>query len=155
AYVVPEGDGADDATDRRDEQVAKWHAVWEETYGEDAPDVDATFNTIGWNSSYTGLPFSDDEMREWLDHTAARIQSLRPERVLEIGCGTGMILFQIAPQCVQYTGLDFSETTLGHLHEQVASRGLSHVKLSCRAAHELDELEGEQFDTVIINSVAQ
>src|SRR5262249_52932361 len=81
AYVVPAEDGPADSMDRRDEQVARWHSVWEETYGHDAPARDTTFNTIGWNSSYTGLPFSDDEMCEWLDHTAARIQSLRPERV--------------------------------------------------------------------------
>ena len=34
------------------------------------------------------------EMREQVDATVARIRALRPQRVLEIGCGTGLLLFR-------------------------------------------------------------
>ncbi len=153
AYVVPDANAPTETSDGRTEQIAQWQAVWEDTYSQNAANGDATFNTIGWNSSYTGLPFSAEEMREWLDTTVARILALRPTRVLEIGCGTGLILFQVAPHCERYVGLDFSEKTLCRLQEHVTRSGLDHVDLLRRAAHEIDDLDG--FDTVIINSVTQ
>ncbi len=38
----------------------------------------------------------DDDMREWLEHTVQRILALRPGRLLEVGCGSGLLLFRIA-----------------------------------------------------------
>jgi amino acid adenylation domain-containing protein len=162
AYVVPrgkgqDGDGREAGGERRAEQVARWQTVWEETYGRSAPHPNATFNTIGWDSSYTGLPIPEEEMREWLGHTVGRIQSLRPARVLEVGCGSGLLLFRIAPHCAGYTGLDFSEAALRYLCRQLAvpEPQLPQVNLLHRAAHELDGLQGEAFDTVVLNSVIQ
>jgi amino acid adenylation domain-containing protein len=163
AYVVPQRDGApgsdgrDAAGDRRAEQIVQWQAVWEETYSRSAPHQDATFNTIGWDSSYTGLPIPDDEMREWVEHTVERIRLLRPARVLEIGCGTGLLLFRLAPECTRYTGIDFSEAALRFLRQQLAGaqRRLPQACLLQRAAHELEGLDAEGFDTIVINSAIQ
>ena len=71
-----------------------------------------TFNIAGWKSSYTGQPIAAEEMQEWVAETVARILALKPQRVLEIGCGTGLLLARIAPHCEHYTGTDFSETAL-------------------------------------------
>ncbi len=106
AYVAPGlPDEASGGADRASEQVAQWRAVWEETYG----GRDAAFDTVGWDSSYTGLPLPDDDMREWLDHTVGRILALKPARLLEVGCGSGLLLFRVAPHCQHYTATDFSE----------------------------------------------
>ena len=48
---------------------------------------------------------------EWKkdDHTTVDdILALKPRRVLEIGCGTGLLLFRVAPHCESYVGVDFS-----------------------------------------------
>jgi amino acid adenylation domain-containing protein/thioester reductase-like protein len=161
AYVVPDyQDNHSDhngAAERRSEQVSQWRTVWEETYSKDASDTDPTFNTIGWNSSYTGLPIPQDDMREWLDHTITRLLDLGPSRVAEIGCGSGMLLFRMAPRCQAYTAIDFSEAALHFLRRQLAvtQRRLPQVSLLQRAAHELDGLPSQTFDTVILNSVIQ
>ncbi|HEY7424336.1 MAG TPA: amino acid adenylation domain-containing protein [Gemmataceae bacterium] len=162
AYVVPDfqarnPDGQHVGTDQREEQVSQWRSVWEDTYGRGAREQDSTFNTVGWNSSYTGLPIPETEMREWVDHTVARIRALRPCRVLEIGCGSGLLLFPLAPSCAHYTGLDFSQGALRHLEQQLAlpERRLPQVNLLHRAAHELEDLEAGSFDTVLLNSVVQ
>ncbi|MGH7294093.1 MAG: MupA/Atu3671 family FMN-dependent luciferase-like monooxygenase, partial [Polyangiaceae bacterium] len=65
AYVVPR-DGAHglDAAGAH-----RWRTIWDATYQEteSAAGIDATFNTAGWTSSYTGAPVPDEEMRAWVD----------------------------------------------------------------------------------------
>ena len=92
-------------------------------------------------------------MREWRDATVARILSLEPKRVLEIGCGTGLLLLRVAPQCSLYVGTDFSAATLAQLQPHITD--LPHVRLLERTADDLEELDADALDTVIINSVSQ
>ncbi|HEX2092144.1 MAG TPA: amino acid adenylation domain-containing protein, partial [Longimicrobiaceae bacterium] len=150
AYVVP-----DLAADARNagEQVAGWEAVFDETYGGGGAEADPTLNLTGWNSSYTGEPIPREEMREWVERTVDRILALRPERVLEIGCGTGLLLFRVAPHVRQYHGTDFSGVALEHVRRHLD--GLPQVTLSEREADDLEEFAGAGFDTVVLNSVAQ
>jgi amino acid adenylation domain-containing protein len=86
-----------------------------------------------------------------------RTGDLGPSRIAEIGCGSGMLLFRIAPRCKAYTGIDFSDAALHFLRRQLAvpERHLPQVSLLQRAAHELDGLESQAFDTVLLNSVLQ
>ncbi len=108
-----------------------------------ASPADPTFNISDWNSSYTGLPIPEQEMREWRDHTVARIKALAPQRVLEIGCGTGLLLFPIAPHCERYLGLDFSGEVVRYLGEQLSriERPLPQVTLEQRTADDLGHIE--------------
>src|SRR3989337_815490 len=55
----------------------------------------------------TGQHIPAEEMRIWVDDAVKRILSLQPSRVLEIGCGTGLLLFRIAPHSLRYWGPDF------------------------------------------------
>jgi SAM-dependent methyltransferase len=95
-------------------------------------------------------------MREWRNTTVERIAALQPRRVLEIGCGTGMLLFRIAPQCAFYLGTDISSRELDFVRQQLLRPELRmpQVVLECRAAHEAIE-QRERFDVVVINSVVQ
>jgi SAM-dependent methyltransferase len=95
-------------------------------------------------------------MQEWLDETIARIQAVNPRRVLEIGCGVGLILSRIAPQCEIYIGTDFSEAGIEHARLACQkTEELKHVVLLERLADDFDGFEANQFDTIVINSVAQ
>jgi natural product biosynthesis luciferase-like monooxygenase protein len=147
-YVIPrEGASAGGATDA-------WHAIWNETYTQGGTG-DGALNTVGWRSTYTGEQIPEEEMREWVDMTTERILSLSPRRVMEIGCGTGMLLLRIAPRVDHYTGVDFSQAALDHVRREADARGLGDVvSLSRRAADTVGEVEG-QFDTIVINSVIQ
>ena len=46
--------------------------------------------------------------QEWVQGAVDRILALKPARVLEIGCGSGLLLFRLAPHCQYYCGTDFS-----------------------------------------------
>jgi amino acid adenylation domain-containing protein len=164
-YVVPGFSGkVPDKNSIRDvvhlvqqEQVSDWEAVWNDTYKEAAPVADPRFNITGWNSVYTGQPIPPEEMREWVDHTVERVLSLKPQQVLEIGCGSGLLLFRIAPHVREYHGTDLSQIALNDLSLQLAAAGeeFRHVSLSRRLADDLSDLPPGGFDTIILNSVVQ
>ncbi|MGH8571629.1 MAG: amino acid adenylation domain-containing protein, partial [Gammaproteobacteria bacterium] len=119
-YLVPETGSAEvraHLEDLRREQVELWQDLHEDSYRDELLRGDATFNVIGWDSNYTGLPLPEADMREYVDFTVERILSLRPRHVLELGCGTGLILFPLLPHCASYTGTDLSHVTIGRLRE--------------------------------------
>src|SRR5260370_19580021 len=95
-------------------------------------------------------------MREWRWAAVDRILGLRPRRVLEIGVGSGLVLSELAPGCVEYWGTDFSAPTIRKLGSAVAGqRWGDRVRLLAQPAHVTDGLPQGHFDTIIINSVVQ
>ncbi|MGB3509032.1 MAG: amino acid adenylation domain-containing protein, partial [Microcoleaceae cyanobacterium] len=98
-----------------------------------------------------------EQVQEWLKQTVERIVSLKPKRVMEIGCGTGQIILEIAPQCSYYLGTDYAALALQALEKQLQTSqySLPQVTLACQAADEFQDIEPASFDTVIIHSVAQ
>lgn len=155
AYVVPQP-GADADADG-EEQVAEWESVFSRTYAEEPGTDDGDFNIVGWNSSYTGEPLPAHEMRVWVETTVDRIRALDPDRVLEIGCGTGLLLSRIAPHCTYYLGTDISQQGLDFVRERIVGplTGTARVELQKRDADDFEGLAEGAFDVVVINSVAQ
>ena len=102
-----------------------WENLWDEAYRDgEAPSF------IGWNSSYTGTAIPEEEMQEWLDGTVERIDGFRPDRVLEIGCGVGLILQHLAPRCGVYRGTDISASAIADLEAWLKTQvGMEHVEL--------------------------
>ena len=135
------------------EPVAAWESRFDYLYAQEPTEPDPSFNIIGWNSTYDGLPIPRSEMVEWLEDTIERIHSLKPRRILEIGCGTGMLLFRLAPRCESYLGADLSATALDYLRPHVAS--LPQVQLMQRPADDFTGVAAESVNGVILNSVVQ
>lgn len=134
------------------ELVIQWKQIHDETYS----NADPCPSFIGWNSSFDGLPIPNEQMMDWLDGTLYRIRSLAPRRVLEIGCGTGLLLEQLAPGCDVYRGIDFSREAIERLRAWRATRpDLQHVELEQCSALEFEATLPATYDTVIINSVIQ
>src|SRR5581483_5483971 len=158
AYVIPNPDykAAENqsSTGLGDEQLQQWESAWDQTYQQIAADTATDFNIAGWNSSYTGLPIGQDEMREWVEATVDRIRGLRPKRILELGCGTGLLLLRLARSCRHYHGIDFSESALASIRRRLGNEKLP-VTLSRGAADDLSGIAARSFDTVVLNSVAQ
>jgi acyl-CoA synthetase (AMP-forming)/AMP-acid ligase II/SAM-dependent methyltransferase/acyl carrier protein len=138
------------------EHVSQWAMTYDETYERAGKSAEATFNIAGWNSSYTGQRISEEEMQVWVETTVARISALRPKHIWEIGCGTGLLLFRLAPKCERYHGTEISQSALDFLGQQLAQSQpkLPQVTLDRKAAHEFDGV-GSGYDTVILNSVSQ
>jgi amino acid adenylation domain-containing protein len=154
AYIVPQ-DFPQELPQLQDEQVRQWQNLYDQTYRQPVDERDSTFNIVGWNSSYTGQPIPAEQMREWVSDRVEQILSLQPQRVLEIGCGTGLLLFQIAPHCTQYWATDFSPVSIQYVEQQLATQVLPGVKLFQRMATDFEGIEANTFDAVVLNSVVQ
>jgi amino acid adenylation domain-containing protein/non-ribosomal peptide synthase protein (TIGR01720 family) len=162
AYVVPTRQFAESAEHSpwaglHTDQVGQWQAVFEETYSTPLPDHAPTFNTVGWNSSYTGELLPDEDMQEWVTGAVSQIAALQPKNILEIGCGTGLLLVPLAATCQQYVGTDFSARVLRDLEQHLAQleQPLGNVTLHHRTADNFEGIKPASFDVVVLNSVIQ
>ena len=159
AYVVPSKDGLQDircnhSADLRNETVDQWKALFDETYA--AGEIGKGPSFVGWNSSYTKTALPEEEMREWVTTTVERIAALRANRVLEIGCGIGLLLQHLAPLCQVYRGTDISSFAIAELKRWTTTQqAFQHVELFQGQAIALDDMCSNEFDLVILNSVVQ
>jgi amino acid adenylation domain-containing protein len=154
AYVVPM---PTENEDFQGQQVELWQQVFNDTYHENLNLIDdPTLNLAGWNDRYTGQSYSKAVMQEWRDTVVDQILELKPKRVWEIGCGTGMLLFEIAPHTHHYLGTDFSSSALHYIEQHIKQEYFhDRVTLKANAAHQFDGIETDTYDTVIMNSVIQ
>ncbi|HEX5254707.1 MAG TPA: amino acid adenylation domain-containing protein, partial [Mycobacterium sp.] len=140
------------------EIVEEWQQLYDELYGAEVAMPDFGMDFRGWNSSLTGEPIPLEEMIEWRSATVDRIMALRPQRVLEIGVGSGLLLSQVAPHCAEYVATDMSAVVidnLGRSLEQLQIPWRDRVHLLTRPAHVTETLPQGHFDTIIVNSVVQ
>ncbi|MEM9742741.1 MAG: amino acid adenylation domain-containing protein [Pseudomonadota bacterium] len=158
AYLVP---AVDPPVAHRGSNDPHWREIWDRTYegsfgtqnsGTGGGDEDFS----GWNSSFTGEALDPESMRVWVDETRKRILQLNPNRVLELGAGTGLILCAVAPHVADYYATDFSPVAVRALEQRIASVPALAERARCAvmAAHDVDRVS-DQADTIVINSVTQ
>jgi amino acid adenylation domain-containing protein len=154
AFVIPALDTMASDTDEADlTLVFDWQVLWGQTYRE-SDSNDPSFDTAGWTVRESKQRIPDDEMHEWIETTVQRVLEFKPRRVLEIGCGTGMLLFRIAPFCERYVALDPSADAIEKLKTELLRMEITHVSLKTGYAHN-PEVGEEKFDLIILNSVVQ
>ena len=138
--------------------IKNWQTIYENINqgGVDSNTAKSSiFNTAGWNNSYTGARFSEEEMEEWVSAIAARILAFKPQKVLEIGCGLGLLFFKIVSHCQSYVGTDFSKNALNFI--KATEKALAKDKNIALLHKEAIDFQGlpKDFDTIILNSVVQ
>ncbi len=115
----------------------------------------------GWKSAVDNIAFSQEIMHDWLASTIKTILLECDEnktknkelKILEIGCGTGLVLFKMLPYCKKYIGTDISQSIVSSLKKKIKSQ--EHVTILQCAAHEVHNIINEKFDVIILNSVIQ
>jgi SAM-dependent methyltransferase/acyl carrier protein len=160
-YVVPDQQTVLIREPEREAQlVGQWQGVHEGQYSGSKSKADAPAllgeDFGGWNSSYTGAPIPLEQMHEWRTAVVDRIRALGPQRVLEIGVGSGLLLTHLAPDCDEYWGTDFSAATIQTLQASVASQPWGNrERLRVQPADVAEGLPEGHFDVVVLNSVVQ
>lgn len=174
AWLVVSAQNEQETQLLQQERVNLWQSLHEDSYQGDSAHADVTFNTIGWDSTYTGEPLSDAEMHEYIDYTLDLVFSdtfselkahssvhTKP-RVLEIGCGTGLLLYNLMERCQSYVGTDLSDVVINRLTHQVnPANGLPgsdvdhKITLYCREAVNFSGFEEASFERLMLCSVVQ
>jgi len=137
------------------EHISQWQTLFEQTYHQSSDVARSDFNLAGWNDSYTEEAILPEAMAEWVTQTVNSIMANPPQRVLEIGCGTGLLLLRIAPHCSDYLGTDFSSEALQYVQQQLREQQLSQVELRRQLADNFDGIIPNRYDTIILNSIVQ
>lgn len=114
---------------------------------------------VGWTSMYDGSELNKVEMNEWLDETiTAILDGGTGLHVLEIGTGSGMILFNLINDAHSYVGLEMSRTAVEFIDKTTKTMpDLVHrVHMYEATAADLGSLQFPTSpDVVVVNSVAQ
>lgn len=160
AYIAPDS-RRNDHVNAGTSHLEQWKHLYNATYEKIAQKGNFTADYHIWVSSYTGLPLTREEMDECMAETVRSITALNPERILEIGCGQGFLLFPLKAVCRQYTGTDNAPEALLRLSQaleipwrdgQASTKG---VCLYEGHAHDLSMIRDEPYDTAVYNSVVQ
>lgn len=132
-----------------------WGEVYDWTYA--TPGADPALDTAGWRAAGSGEALPAEQMAEWADRTVELVLATRPRRVLELGCGTGLLLHRLHPHLDAYVGTDIAAEVV----ERHTRLGLPGVTVVRAAAHEARgaavsaALGGAAPDCVLLNSVTQ
>ncbi|MEU6038471.1 methyltransferase [Actinomadura sp. NPDC047616] len=145
------------------EFLEHWGEVYDWTYsegeGRHADDLDLS----GWRASDTGRPLPVRHMREWVDHTVDLVLRLHPRWILELGCGTGLLMYRLRDHVAGYVGTDVAGAAVRRLDADARRPGTAfaraaaheaaspHVEAAMRAAGFPDA----RPDCVLLNSVTQ
>lgn len=124
--------------------------VFEETYQQAAVD-----EFSGWTSSVTNQLIDVTQMQLWASHTVQRIRSLAPRRLLELGCGSGILATRLAPDLSCYVGLDISTRALACTRQRLANYPALSLALYQHDITDFTAVVDQQFDCIVINSVVQ
>ncbi|OPB41327.1 hypothetical protein A0O28_0080450 [Trichoderma guizhouense] len=155
-----DGGAVDDTQEH--EQVKEWEERFDEETYESLTDLHPERlgrDFVGWTSMYDGENIDETEMNEWLNDTMNAILGSNPaEHVLEIGSGSGMILFNLTDTLKSYVGLDPSERAVNMISSHLKSFPALKEKTKIYKATAADVNRLEAFaatEFAVFNSVVQ
>jgi amino acid adenylation domain-containing protein len=144
------------------DQINGWAAHYEEIIYPSIKSIDSEKfgrDFVGWTSMFNGQPIPQAEMEEWLEDTIATIlnESQDLGHILELGSGTGMMLFNLGQNFKSYLGIEPSQSAvrfvMGAVEKIPAIRGKVDIRVG--TALDASRIEGVHPELVIVNSVVQ
>ncbi|MBJ8030398.1 class I SAM-dependent methyltransferase [Bacillus cereus group sp. N21] len=111
----------------------------------------------GWFSSYTGKPFSQQEMDEYIFNIKQKLlpHLSKTMDILEIGCASGLTMYELSPFVRTYTGIDMSKKMIEQNRLFIKKQELTNIRVLCLKADEIDQLSPQKFNVLVMNSVSQ
>lgn len=111
----------------------------------------------GFVSSYTGIYYTEEEVDEYRDRVIELAQPFAGagKHALEIGCGSGLVLFELAEAFDEYTGLDPSPLTQEGNRKSLNESNRDRIRLLTGFADEISEMEDNSYDLVLLPSTIQ
>ena len=160
AFFIPNGISNKNINDDQELHVERWKDSYDNMYVNAFANLREMENTkpeIGYLVVKQFENNSDfrDQFKVWIDETTKRIRELKPDRVLEIGCGGGDILKRIMDECSFYCATDLSPRVIEYLENELnkIENTNGKIKLYTLPADADIPYKAGSFNTVIMNSV--
>lgn len=114
-------------------------------------------NAAGWVHEHSGADFHDLEIMEYKENVKEKLLPYlnNHKNILEIGCGSGLLMYELAPYTKHYTGIDFSKEVIRNNLKYIEQKCISNITVKQLSAHEIEFLGENKYDIIIINSVIQ
>lgn len=111
-------------------------------------------NDFGWVSSYDGKPFSQEVMQQYIDNFCDKLSPFltKDTKVLEIGCGHGLVLSNIAQKTGYYCATDLSDKVIERHRKRFSDASLAHVDFKVLSAKDINRIDKKGFFDVIVSS---
>lgn len=101
-----------------------------------------------WYDGWVGPKGSEHHRRTAIPATLSLLEARPEERILDIGCGQGVLAPHVARLGAQYTGVDISPRLLARARRQHGGHGrFYHADAAALAQH--PELAGGQFEAAV------
>ena len=149
-------------------KASMWGAIYDELYFANEFQVsdgvdDPTMDWAAYTDSFTNEMHERPTIAEWVDETVLEVLAKQPRRVVEMGCGKGMILFKVAaaPCVEEYVGCDLSRLAVKHVervwksHVATPESGVQcALSTHVRDASNFAGLADKGYDAVVCNGVS-
>ncbi|KAF2149161.1 acetyl-CoA synthetase-like protein [Myriangium duriaei CBS 260.36] len=162
SFVTVQERESDQDLDQARDQIGGWSNHFETSTYKDVEKIDQARignDFTGWTSMFDGTEIPTIEMQEWLDDTMQTIlrKQDRVGHVLEIGTGTGMILFNLPKSLQSYVGIEPSYSAAAFTNKTIRSspRLTDIARVYIGTASDVTSHHSSHTDLVVINSVVQ
>ena len=110
----------------------------------------------GWFNSYNNQEFTKEELEEYVNNSREKLMPYmtKASSVLEVGIGSGMLAFQLAPLCKEYDGCDISDVVLDKLKQLAEEKEIDNITLYPYAADEIDNIP-KKYNIILMSSVTE
>jgi amino acid adenylation domain-containing protein len=155
AYIVPENT-------TEENKSPSWQERWEDLYkrgiqSESGLDITEQQLDIAVAQEISGRTDIKEEVEEWLAQSVNRIKALNAKNVMEVGCGAGQLVFELAPLSEKFIATDYAETAIEKLKEKLSAEPekWKNVRAITAPAEDFSAVDAASLDLVIINGVVQ
>ncbi len=146
------------------EGKVSWHERWDSIYDSG---VKSEKTKAGENSNeilelLIGNQLSNAEdykaqANEWNAESTNRIRVIGAKNIVEIGCGGGQFITDLAPTAEKYFATDYSEIAINYINKKikVQPEKWNNVTAVVAEANDFSKIAGQTPDLILINSVIQ
>lgn len=155
AYIVPEHVEGNSKS-------PSWQERWEDLYkrgiqSESELSIGEQQLDIAVAQEISGRTDIREEVEEWLKQSVDRIKAINAKTVMELGCGAGQLVFELAPFTENFIATDYAETAIEKLKEKLSAEPekWKNVSAITAPADDFSFVKDGSLDLVIINGVVQ
>jgi amino acid adenylation domain-containing protein len=145
------------------EESISWHTRWDSIYNSGISSEKRALDSNAENldehilKQLTNSDGYREQAQDWVSTTSQRIKEIGARSILEIGCGGGNLIRELAPTVEKYFATDYSDVAINYIKEKIKANPekWANVSTAVSDADNFSAITGISPDLVLINSVIQ